>query len=229
MPDFLHRRNCMRLRRKPWIDQAILEYKNFLFLHPDETLAGHWEEQFGRQAPLHVELGTGKGRFISSMGAMHPDVDYVGLERQEGVIYYAGQKTAAVDPPVQNVRLALWDIGAVGILFAPGEVDRFYINFCDPWPKARHAKRRLTHRNYLERYRTLLSADGDICFKTDNRELFDFSVQEFTDMGWALFDVTADLHSHPADGDVMTEYEEKFSEKGNLICRLIAKPPSSKN
>lgn len=213
----------MRLRRKPWIDTAILAYKNFLDLAMEEGMAGHWEERFPQKGPLHVELGTGKGRFITSMAAMHPDVNYVGLEKQAGVLYYAGKKVAEADPPLPNVRLMVFDIEGIEALFVPGEVDRFYINFCDPWPKARHAKRRLTYRTYLERYRKLLKKDGEICFKTDNRDLFDFSLEEFRETGWLLSDVTYDLHGAPVPGDAETEYEAKFSAKGNRICRLVAR------
>ena len=216
----------MRLRRKPWIDEAIKEYSDFLYLELPVENKGKWKEQFAEpEHPLCVELGTGKGRFISQMAAAHPEWNFVGFERQIGVIYYAGKKVAELDPPVNNVRLVLGDISHIEELFTPGEVDRFFINFCDPWPKARHEKRRLTHRNYLKRYAALLAPEGEICFKTDNRDLFDFSIEEFKAMGWELSDVNYDLHANPIEGDVMTEYEEKFSRKGNKICRLIARRP----
>ena len=151
----------MRLRRKPWIDEAIKEYSDFLYLELPVENKGKWKEQFAEpEHPLCVELGTGKGRFISQMAAAHPEWNFVGFERQIGVIYYAGKKVAELDPPVNNVRLVLGDISHIEELFTPGEVDRFFINFCDPWPKARHEKRRLTHRNYLKRYAALLAPEG---------------------------------------------------------------------
>lgn len=218
----------MRLRRKPWIDEAIKEYTDILYLESPVENKGNWKNVFKNpQNPIHVELGTGKGQFISQMAAAHPDVNYIGFERQQGVIYYAAKKVEELDPPVSNVRLLLADVENIEELFAPGEVDCFYINFCDPWPKARHAKRRLTYRSYLARYAAILKKGGEIRLKTDNRDLFDFSLEEFRETGWTLSDVTFDLHSDPVPGDVMTEYEAKFSRKGNKICRLVAKRPET--
>lgn len=214
----------MRLRRKPWIADALEEYSQFVFRHPGENMQGRWQQTFGYAAPLHVELGTGKGRFVSTMAALHPGIHYIGIEAQEGVLYYAAQKTAAQE--LTNVRLLVFDVSYINTIFAPGEVNRFYLNFCDPWPKSRHAKRRLTHHRFLEMYRHLLAPGGDIHFKTDNRALFDFSCEEFRSQGWHLDKVTYDLHHSPYhEGNVMTEYEMKFSENGP-IHRLEARPPA---
>lgn len=216
----------MRLRRKPWIDEAILAYKDFLYMKPPKGIAGHWRNLFPHpERPLHVEIGTGKGQFISRMAAMHDAVNYVGIERQMGVIYYAGKKIAAMDPPLSNARLLLVDAEDLEELFAPGEVDCFYLNFSDPWPKARHYKRRLTYRGYLKKYESLLRDNGRICFKTDNQNLFAFSIEELAQCHWRFESVTFNLHAHPAEGDAQTEYEEKFSRRGNHICRLTAKIP----
>lgn len=216
----------MRLRRKPWIDEAIDDYKDFLFQEPPEGIAGHWRELFSDpEKPLHVEIGTGKGQFISRMAAMHPDVNYIGIERQKGVIYYAGKKTK--EAKVSNVRLLLVDAEELSELFAEGEVDVFYLNFSDPWPKARHFKRRLTYRGYLMQYAKLLRKDGEVRFKTDNAGLFAFSIGEFAAAKWRFESVTFNLHAHPEEGDAQTEYEEKFSRKGNHICRLTAKTPET--
>lgn len=218
----------MRLRRKPWIDEAILKFRPFLYLDLPEGMAGKWRYEFPcSEAPLHVELGTGKGRFITSMADHNRQVNFIGIERQQGVIYYAGKKAAETEPALTNIKLLILDIQRLNLFFAPGEVGCFYINFCDPWPKARHAKRRLTYRSYLRVYAELLAPGGCLCFKTDNRELFNFSVEELESEKWSLSEITYDLHASPAEGDVMTEYEEKFSQKGNRICRLIARPPSS--
>lgn len=216
----------MRLRRKPWVDEAIHEFDDFVVSRDQEIgeeKKGKWSEIFGRQAPLHVELGTGKGDFISQLAELHPDINYIGIEMQQDVLYSAAKKIA--EKELKNVRLLVFNINHIEDIFAEGEVDRFYINFCDPWPKKRHAKRRLTYRDFLKRYAVILKEGGEIRFKTDNKDLFDFSVEEFEAMGWQLSDVTYDLHAAPVPGDVETEYEEKFSRKGNLICRLVARRP----
>lgn len=204
-------------------------YSDFLYLEAP-GLAGHWREQFPHpERPLHVEIGTGKGQFIARMAALHPEVNYVGIERQAGVLYYAGQKVAQAEPPVSNVRLLLVDAEELETLFAPGEVDVFYLNFSDPWPKARHFKRRLTYRGYLARYAKLLAKGGEVRFKTDNTGLFAFSIGEFASAKWRFTSLTFNLHAHPVEGDAQTEYEEKFSRKGNHICRLTAAAPRTEN
>ncbi|MDU5914546.1 MAG: tRNA (guanosine(46)-N7)-methyltransferase TrmB [Negativicoccus succinicivorans] len=217
----------MRLRRKPWIDEAILDYADFLSIGWSENCRGRWQDIFARgERPLWVELGTGKGQFIAGLAARHEDVNIIGIELQRGVLYYAGQKVAAAE--LTNVRLVEGDISELPEAFAPGEVDRFYLNFCDPWPKARHAKRRLTHRGFLEKYATLLAPQGEIHFKTDNHDLFYFSIEEFQALGWTLRDVTDDLHQNEPAENVRTEYEQKFSAKGQPIYRLVAVVPERK-
>ena len=217
----------MRLRRKPWIDEAILDYADFLSIGWPENCRGCWQDIFARgERPLWVELGTGKGQFIAGLAAQHEDVNIIGIELQRGVLYYAGQKVAAAE--LTNVRLVEGDISELLDVFAPGEVDRFYLNFCDPWPKARHAKRRLTHRGFLEKYATLLAPQGEIHFKTDNHDLFYFSIEEFQALGWTLRDVTDDLHQNEPAENVRTEYEQKFSAKGQPIYRLVAVVPERK-
>lgn len=217
----------MRLRRKPWIDEAILEYADFLSIGWPENCRGRWQDIFARgERPLWVELGTGKGQFIAGLAARHEDVNIIGIELQRGVLYYAGQKVAAAE--LANVRLVEGDISELPNAFAPGEVDRFYLNFCDPWPKARHAKRRLTHRGFLKKYATLLAPQGEIHFKTDNHDLFYFSIEEFQALGWTLRDVTDDLHQNEPAENVRTEYEQKFSAKGQPIYRLVAVAPERK-
>ena len=214
----------MRLRRKPWIEEAIKNYTSILFLEEPTDMKGKWETQFPRpEQPLHVEFGTGKGQFISGMAALHPDVNYIGMEVQEGVIYYAAQKTAEKDPPVDNVRLILGDVSEILNIFDEGEVDVIYLNFSDPWPKKRHAKRRLTHVGFLEKYRRLLKKPGELHFKTDNRPLFDFSLEQFEEAGLRVQDVSYDLHAENRPDNIMTEYERKFSGFGEKInrCEVI--------
>ena len=215
----------MRLRRKPWIDAAILDYADFVTpLGGDwSKCAGAWAETFGRTAPLHVEIGVGKGDFLTELAARHPEVNYVGLEAQQGVLYFAARKAAA--RALSNVRLLVFDAVHLTELFTPGEVDRIYLNFSDPWPKARHAKRRLTSPLFLARYRAVLKADGELRFKTDNMGLFDYSLETMAREGWQLSRVTHDLHALGEADNIMTEYERKFSARGAKIGRLVARPP----
>lgn len=203
----------MRLRRKPWITEAIKEYGD-IFAAGDGV---EWEKVFGRRAPLHVELGTGKGRFVSELAAANPQIDCVGIEAQRDIIYYAARKIAGRD--LRNVRLLLFDVNNILDIFRPAEISRLYINFCDPWPKNRHAKRRLTHRGFLEKYRVLLAGGGELHFKTDNERLFEFSLNEFAAMGLTLRNICLDLHGRGFAGNIMTEYEEKFSAQGMKIYR----------
>lgn len=215
----------MRLRRKPWIDTAILDYADFVTpLGGDWTaFTGHWSETFGREASLHVEIGVGKGVFLTELAAQSPDVNYVGLEMQQGVLFFAARKAA--ERGLKNLRLVVFDAARLTELFAPREVDRIYLNFSDPWPKARHAKRRLTSPLFLARYRTVLKADGELRFKTDNMGLFDYSLETMAAQGWHLSDVTHDLHALGEADNIMTEYERKFSARGAKIGRLVARPP----
>lgn len=210
----------MRLRRKPWIDEAIHAYDAFV-VSKDRTIGeerkGKWAEEFHRAAPLHVELGTGKGDFISQLAARHAAINYIGIEMQQDVLYAAAKKVAAANLP--NVRLIVFDVHHIEDIFAPGEVARFYLNFCDPWPKKRHAKRRLTYRDFLETYRRLLEKGGTLHFKTDNRPLFDFSLEEFEAAGLAVRDISYDLHAEHRADNIETEYERKFSGLGEKINR----------
>lgn len=213
----------MRLRRKPWIEEAIHDYADYAYVEGKPENKGHWRDVFSEpNRPFHVELGTGKGRFIAGMCEAYPAVNFLGLEVQLGVMYYAAQKL--YEKGLSNGKVMLFDIEGIENIFAEGEVDQFYINFCDPWPKARHAKRRLTHRNFLARYEKLLAKGGEIHFKTDNEDLFHFSVEEFKEVGWTLREVCYDLHATNL-ANVRTEYEDKFSAKGQPIFRLEAIKP----
>jgi tRNA (guanine-N7-)-methyltransferase len=207
----------LRLRRKPWIGEALEEYRDIVYKNPDDRVRGCWQGIFGDNKPLYVELGTGKGRFITEMAARHPDINFIGIEAQADVLYYAAKK--AREKGLTNIRLLVFDINHITDIFAPGEVGLFYINFCDPWPKNRHAKRRLTHAGFLEKYRSILPMNGQIFFKTDNEKLFEFSLNEFAGAGLRLGNIALDLHNSRMEGNVMTEYEEKFSKLGMKIYR----------
>ncbi len=212
----------MRLRHKPWLKEKIKEFYDNLLVEEATSYKGKWRTIFNNDNPLKVEVGTGKGNFITTLADLHPDTNYIGCEMQEAVIYYAVKK--AYDKELTNMLFLNRDMNFITDFFAPGEIDTIYLNFSDPWPKVRHAKRRLTHRNFLDKYRQVLKPEGTIQFKTDNKDLFEFSVEEFQEAGWKLLHVTRDLHnSEKAEGNVMTEYEAKFSKKGISICFLEAK------
>ena len=182
---------------------------------------GTWQKIFGNDYPIHIEIGMGKGKFIHTMARMHPQINYVGIEKYSSVLLRAIQKMEQEELP--NLKFLRMDAEDIVTVFAPGEVDRIYLNFSDPWPKDRHAKRRLPSREYLARYHVILKKDGKLEFKTDNRDLFDFAVRELEPAGWKAEVITYDLHANPAlmEGNVMTEYEEKFSAMGNPICKYI--------
>lgn len=182
---------------------------------------GAWNKIFGNDAPVHIEIGMGKGRFIYTMAKEHPEVNYVGIEKYSSVLLRAVQKMEQEELP--NLKFLRMDAEDIARVFAPGEVERIYLNFSDPWPKDRHAKRRLPSREFLARYDVILKREGRLEFKTDNRTLFDFAVDELEPAGWKAEAITYDLHSDEAlmRGNVMTEYEEKFSAMGNPICKYV--------
>lgn len=182
---------------------------------------GTWHEIFGNDNPVHIEIGMGKGKFIYTMAKEHPEINYVGIEKYSSVLLRAVQKMSQEELP--NLKFLRMDAENIAGTFGVGEVDRIYLNFSDPWPKDRHAKRRLPSREFLARYDRILKKDGRLEFKTDNRELFDFALEELEPAGWKAEIVTYDLHSDEGlmQGNVMTEYEEKFSAQGNPICKYI--------
>ncbi len=210
----------MRLRNIKGADEAI-ENSEYCIKNP-ESLKGNWQSVFPSSQPLHIEVGMGKGRFIMDLAAANPDINYIGIERYTSVLYRAVQKMELT--PLPNLRFLCIDAATLPDIFAPEEVARIYLNFSDPWPKDRHAKRRLTSREFFARYNQILAKDGRVEFKTDNQDLFTFSLEEIPEAGWNLVASTRDLHHDPVlnEGNIMTEYEEKFSSKGNPICKLIA-------
>ncbi|MFG6330970.1 MAG: tRNA (guanosine(46)-N7)-methyltransferase TrmB [Lachnospiraceae bacterium] len=195
-------------------------------IHEEESRAGTWKEVFGNDHPLHIEIGMGKGQFIMALAKEHPQMNYIGIEKYSSVLIRALEKMAREEQPLSNLYFIRMDAERIGHVFAKGEVERIYLNFSDPWPKERHAGRRLTSTNYLTRYEQILAPGGRIEFKTDNRPLFDFSVASVQETGWTLQAVTYDLHRDRElmKGNIMTEYEERFSAAGNPIHKLIALP-----
>ena len=186
-----------------------------------EQCPGTWKDIFGNTNPIHIEIGMGKGKFIHTMAKEHPDINYVGIEKYSSVLLRAIQKMEEDELP--NLKFIRMDAEDIAKVFGRGEVDKIYLNFSDPWPKDRHAKRRLPSREFLARYDVILKTDGRLEFKTDNRDLFDFAVEELTPAGWKAEVVTYDLHKDEKlmQGNVMTEYEEKFSSMGNPICKYV--------
>ena len=214
----------MRLRNIPRAE-SVLEACKEVVKNP-ESLCGHWNQEFQNERPLHSEIGMGKGQFLLTLAAENPQINYVGIERYSSVLLRAVEKFQELEAEGKapaNIRFICMDANDLPTVFAPAEVSRIYLNFSDPWPKDRHAKRRLTSTRFLERYNNILTPEGRVMFKTDNKDLFDFSLEQVEEAGWILENHTYDLHhSEYNEGNVMTEYEEKFSAKGNPICRLVA-------
>ena len=213
----------MRLRNIPRAKGVLNECKEVVKNEAD--CQGKWCEVFGNTNPVHMEIGMGKGQFLLALAAQNPKINYIGIERYSSVLLRAVEKLHEIQPPLLNIRFICMDARSVTEAFAPGEIDRIYLNFSDPWPKARHAARRLTSKEFLARYHNVLTDGGTIEFKTDNRLLFDFSVAEVeASLDFRLAGCTYDLH-HDIEmnqGNIMTEYEEKFSSLGNPINKLIA-------
>lgn len=216
----------MRLRNIPGAKDAI-EESIYVIQNPQEN-KGNWNKVFPQNQPVHLEVGMGKGRFLMDMAKLHPEINYVGIEMYDSVLLRALQKRERLEEEgekLTNLMFMCIDARLLPEIFEKGEVQKIYLNFSDPWPKARHAKRRLTSREFLARYEQILADDGVVEFKTDNKGLFEFSLEEVEAAGWKLLAHTFDLHNQAEmmEGNVMTEYEEKFSSMGNPICKLIAK------
>ena len=211
----------MRLRNITGSREVIAESPYVVQEELQPQVAGTWHTLFGNNNPIHIEIGMGKGKFIHTMAKLHPDINYVGIEKYSSVLLRAIQKMEEEELP--NLKFLRMDAEDIATVFAPGEVDRIYLNFSDPWPKDRHARRRLPSREFLARYDVILKKEGRLAFKTDNRDLFDFAVEELEPAGWKAEVITYDLHGDEnlMEGNVMTEYEEKFSAMGNPICKYI--------
>ena len=210
----------MRMRKKKNLDLRFAACAEVMVFEP-RRLRGGWRQMFAGEGPLHVEIGCGKGRFAIGMAALHPEVNYIAVEREEGALIMAAERCR--QQPLPNLRFVSCDAAALREVFAPGEVDRIYLNFSDPWPPNRQRKRRLTWRAYLEVYDELLTRQGDLCFKTDNQRFFEWTLQEICQFGWLVQNISLDLHHSDLEGNVMTEYEEKFSAEGARIYRLEAR------
>ena len=199
----------MRLRNIPRAD-GVIDAHRAVIKKPEEQ-RGQWDQVFGNEKPIQIEIGMGKGQFILNMAKAHPEINFIGIERYSSVLLRALEKYDTEEfENLENIRFICMDAREIEAVFAPAEVDKIFLNFSDPWPKARHAKRRLTSTEFLARY--------------DNTELFNFSLEQVKEAGWELLAYTYDLHHQEEmnKGNIMTEYEQKFSEKGNPINKLIA-------
>lgn len=210
----------MRLRNVKGSAEKI-ESCDYVIKNPDKA-KGNWKNLFGDSNPIHIEIGMGKGKFITTLAKNNPNINYIGIEKYSSVLVKAIDKVAQIE--LNNLKFIRMDAEEILQVFDTYEVDKIYLNFSDPWPKDRHAKRRLTSQSFLERYNQILKKEGCIEFKTDNRALFDFSVEEIPKANWIIKACTYDLHNDKElnEGNVMTEYEEKFSKEGVPINKLIA-------
>lgn len=209
----------MRVRYKPWAADKLAEHPNLVVTEPTQ-LKGKWADSFKQEGPIQVEIGSGKGQFIVGMAKLHPEINYIGIEKQTSVAVMALDKI--LESELTNVKLLNTDGGNIDDYFEEAEVDRVYLNFSDPWPKQRHDKRRLTHRVFLKNYEEILKPEGEVHFKTDNQGLFEYSLASFSQYGMVINQVWLNLHESNFEGNIRTEYEEKFSAKGQRIYRVEA-------
>ncbi|MDR4948911.1 tRNA (guanosine(46)-N7)-methyltransferase TrmB [Neobacillus cucumis] len=210
----------MRLRHKPWAKDKLEQHPQFVVANP-ESFKGKWHEAFEKDQPLHIEVGTGKGQFVTGMAKANPDINYIGIELYDSVIVAALDRLIEANLP--NLKLLNVNAAELDKYFTKNDVDRVYLNFSDPWPKSRHEKRRLTYKDFLSLYENILVDGGEIHFKTDNQGLFEYSLMSFSAYGLLLKYVSLDFHKSEYEGNVMTEYEQKFSEQGHRIYRCEVK------
>ncbi|WP_018921770.1 tRNA (guanosine(46)-N7)-methyltransferase TrmB [Salsuginibacillus kocurii] len=209
----------MRMRHKPWAAEYLQEHSEYVVQQP-EDYKGKWST-LSKGKPIYIEVGTGKGQFVTEMALKYPDVYFIGIEKFESVLVTAVQR--AVDAEPDNLLFIHGDVGELDAMFASEEVQRVYNNFTDPWPKKRHEKRRLTYQSFLALYDHVLTPNGEIHVKTDNQGYFEYSLASLSHYGFILKNISLDLHaSHHDTENVRTEYEEKFAEKGQPIYRVEA-------
>lgn len=213
----------MRLKNVPGSKEYIAA-SNFV-IHDETERKGKVREYFANDKPIQIEIGMGKGQFIYEMARQNPDINFVGIEKYSSVLLRAIQKME--EEPLPNLIFIRMDAEDITDVFEAGEIDKIFLNFSDPWPKDRHAKRRLESRQFLKRYETILKDAGFIEFKTDNNDLFDFALEEVEAAGWKMIAFTRDLHNDAklCEGNIMTEYEAKFSAMGNPINKYIIQKP----
>ncbi|MDE5856641.1 MAG: tRNA (guanosine(46)-N7)-methyltransferase TrmB [Anaeroplasmataceae bacterium] len=209
----------MRLRKVKNAYERLKENKNYFIENPLEY-KGKWAQVFQNQNPIHIEIGCGKGQFITQLAGLNPDINYIAIEKYDSVLLRASEKLEALNLP--NLRLILLDATHIEDVFSNDEVSLIYINFSDPWPKSAHKKRRLTYKTFLNSYEHILNSEGAIYQKTDNRKLFEFSLESFNENNWILSNISLDLHQDKEIFNIETEFEEKWSKLGP-IYRLEAR------
>ncbi len=207
----------MRMRNKPWAMDYLNEHKQLVVTNPHEY-KGKWNELLNRDV-LHLEIGSGKGDYWSKMAGLYPNIGWIGFEKDKNVSVIAIKKV--LDSYTDNMKFVVHDAKDLTELFADHEVDTIHLNFSDPWPKNRTAKRRLTHSDFLENYKRVLKVNGQLIMKTDNKILFEYSLIEFQNNGWEMIEVSVDFRREPHPEDVCTEYETKFMELGQPIYRAV--------
>ncbi|EJA1912588.1 tRNA (guanosine(46)-N7)-methyltransferase TrmB [Staphylococcus pseudintermedius] len=209
----------MRMRNKPWAESYLTEHNDIVDL---EAVHAHQvSEWFERQQPIHIEVGSGMGKFITTLAQQNPHINYVAIERDKNVMIRVLDKVR--EHNLTNIKLLCNDAVILTDYFRQGEVDRIYLNFSDPWPKKRHAKRRLTYRSFLALYQQILREDGELHFKTDNRGLFAYSLESMSQFGMYFTKINLNLHQEDEGDNIPTKYEHKFAEKGSRIYRMEAK------
>ena len=211
----------MRLRNKSWAKPLIKAHPDMISITPT-GMQGKWQDKFAENQPLMLEVGSGKGRFITEMAKENPHQNFIALELQETAIAYILRKQVELKLP--NLHLILGDGADLSEYFAAGEVSGLFLNFSDPWPKTRHEKRRLTYKSFLSQYENIMAAGAPLQFKTDNQGLFEYSLVSMNNYGMQFDLVSLDLHKDKrVEGNIETEYEHKFSSKGGRIYELLAK------
>lgn len=208
-------------RRKKGSDKKLLSFTDYVIKDDIENLKGKWSSKFENNNPIHVEFGTGRGKFITTHAKNNPDINYIAMEIKEEVLLKAVEK--AHEANLNNILFVWGNVNNILDYFEEKEISRVYVNFCDPWPKKRWAKRRLTHSSFLEKYDTILKDDGELHFKTDNRDLFEFSLNEIAASDWMLKNISLDLAKNTEIENITTEYEDKFMSQGMQIYRCEAK------
>jgi len=215
----------MRIRKRPGAAEMVADNPQFVVPDP-KTWRGHWKERFGNEQALHIEIGMGKGQFITGMAKAHPEINYIGIDLETTVVSFALDKVK--EEKLSNVQLLHVDGSALTEYFSDSEVDLIYLNFSDPWPKKRHEKRRLTSEKFLAVDEKILHPRGQIHFKTDNQGMFEYSLASFSQYGMTIKQVWLDLHASEFADNIMTEYEEKFAKKGQPIYRVEVEFPDKR-
>ena len=213
----------MRLRNIPGAEE-VLENSNYVINDP-KKFKENWNTVFENKNPIYIEIGMGKGKFIVTLAKQNPEINFIGIEKYSSVLLRAVQKLQEEENDLRNLRLICIDAKEIEDVFGKEEIKKLYLNFSDPWPKDRHAKRRLTSKEFLKRYESIIERNGLIEFKTDNKILFYFSLKKNKKSNWVLNAVSFDLHNDASlnRNNVMTEYETKFSQMGNPIFKMILK------